>query len=161
MIQCPCGSASFTNCCESVIQLQSATTALSLMKSRYTAYCIGDAEYLYNTVQSKNRKHYNRNEIVQWSKENIWLKLEIIRCQNGTSTDTTGIVEFKAYYRDASGHEQIHHEISNFCKEHDRWFYVDGKFVPQKSQTSASTDRNALCPCGSGKKYKKCCLSLQ
>ena len=159
MTHCPCGSGTlYADCCESVIKHQSAATALALMKSRYTAYCIGDVDYLHNTTQAKNRKQHNKTEIAQWSSENSWIKLEIICCENGTIHDTTGTVEFKAYFKDANGHQQVHHEKSNFCKENGRWFYCDGQCVPQKTLANTDTTRNSLCPCGSGKKYKKCCL---
>ena len=44
------------------------------------------------------------------------------------------------------------HENSRFVKEQGQWFYVDGDL---KSQ--AKVGRNDPCPCGSGKKYKRCC----
>ena len=34
------------------------------------------------------------------------------------------------------------------------------KIIPQTT-TSSSPSRNATCPCGSGKKYKRCCLQKQ
>ena len=161
MTHCPCGSgALYAECCEPIINQKSAPTALTLMKSRYTAYCIGDADYLYNTVKFENRKQYNRKEIAQWSEENTWLRLEIIRIENGEIDQNTGTVEFKAYYKDARGQEHIHHEISSFFKENGSWFYRDGQFVPQKSLSSSITTRNELCSCDSGKKYKKCCLLM-
>lgn len=159
MSNCPCGSGkSYVDCCESIIKNQSATTALSLMRSRYTAYCNCDVDYLLNTVKWENRKQYNRSEIAQWSKENTWTKLEIIRFEKGEINDTNGIVEFKAFYNDAKGLEHIHHEISTFSKDNGSWFYVDGKFVSQKTNSTQNVDRNSPCPCGSGKKYKKCCM---
>jgi SEC-C motif-containing protein len=126
------------------------------MKSRFTAYCIADVDYLYKTLISYKRKQHNKADIAQWSKENQWIKLEIINCEQGGLNDSIGIVTFKAYYKDAQGQEQIHHEKSSFCKENGQWYYIDGQFNPQ-SQLS-TINRNAQCPCGSGKKHKKCCL---
>jgi SEC-C motif-containing protein len=53
----------------------------------------------------------------------------------------------------------IHHEVAEFKKEEGTWFFVDGhapKYEQVKRQ-GAKIGRNAPCPCGSGKKYKKCC----
>jgi SEC-C motif-containing protein len=59
-------------------------------------------------------------------------------------------VEFKAYYRDGEG-IKILHEKSKFITEDDIWKYKDGELYNSKVQ------RNESCPCGSGKKFKKCC----
>ena len=34
-----------------------------------------------------------------------------------------------------------------------------GRYIPQEPATSTKVDRNAPCPCGSGRKYKVCCGS--
>ena len=91
------------------------------------------------------RKQYSKTEILKWSKSNTWIKLEVLN-----SSDK--IVEFKAYYLDEKLNATIHHEKSTFKKEGTVWFYVDGDL---KSQ--AKVGRNDPCPCGSGKKYKRCC----
>ncbi len=159
MIVCPCGSGSlYGNCCEPLIRNESASTALELMKSRYTAYCMGEVDYLYITASIKNRNDFNRSEIEQWSKENTWNNLEIIGSEKGGRSDNTGTVEFKAYFTDAKGQDQIHHEKSRFCKENDKWVYIDGIFEPRTVASAVKTSRNSPCPCGSGKKFKNCCL---
>lgn len=38
-------------------------------------------------------------------------------------------VEFKAYFVDEDGNEQIHHELSTFKMIQNRWYYVSGKFL--------------------------------
>ncbi|WP_411751462.1 SEC-C metal-binding domain-containing protein, partial [Serratia sp. (in: enterobacteria)] len=45
--------------------------------------------------------------------------------------------------------ESAMHERSRFLRLEQRWYYIDG--------TKPQPGRNAICPCGSGKKYKKCC----
>ncbi|MGI9280290.1 MAG: SEC-C metal-binding domain-containing protein [Endozoicomonas sp.] len=47
--------------------------------------------------------------------------------------------------------EEAHHECSDFIKEQGRWYFIYPG-IPAKLP-----GRNAPCPCGSGKKYKKCC----
>lgn len=159
MKQCPCGSGSlYADCCGPVIYSRSAPTAAVLMKSRYTAYYIGDVDYLCATARNQKQDAYTRAEIERWSKENIWTGLEIISCQQGGMNDTVGTVEFKAHFKDADGVSQTHYERSRFMKENGSWFYVDGVFEPKKTITAPKTERNAPCPCGSGKKYKNCCL---
>jgi len=52
-----------------------------------------------------------------------------------------------------------HHEISRFLKKDGNWYFVDGQLVPPKPEIrkQPKVGRNEPCPCGSGKKFKKCC----
>lgn len=122
-VLCFCGSAiSFQDCCQKyIIGTQIAPTALALMKSRYSAYCTHQADYLWNTTYISQRKYYFKTDIFNWAVANEWQKLEII-------TFTENTVEFKAYFLDENNQNQIHHEFSTFVKENESWFYVDGKF---------------------------------
>lgn len=123
MTNCYCGTTlSFENCCQPLIKgIQKAITAEQLMRSRYSAYCTQAAAYLIETTYFTTRKFHKKSEILEWSKSNSWLKLEII-----TSNERT--VEFKAYYVDENAKAQVHHEKSSFVLENGNWFYVDGIF---------------------------------
>ncbi len=118
---CFCGSViPFQECCQKYIDgLQKAPTALALMKSRYSAYCTHQADYLLNTTHILRRKYYSKAAILNWAAANEWQKLEIITFSNNT-------VEFKAYFIDENKQNQIHHEFSTFKQENGSWFYVDG-----------------------------------
>ncbi len=158
MTDCPCCSGkSYAECCQPIINTESASTALNLMRSRYTAYKTGQAEYLYKTTHPKTRGQYKLNEIEDWSKENNWIKLEIISIEHGNINDTRGIVEFKAYYKNKNEVIEMLHERSTFLKENKQWFYLDGIINPPKIDLMKKVLRNDPCPCGSGKKQKKCC----
>lgn len=158
MAKCPCGSKkNYNECCEAVIKNTSATTALALMRSRYTAYQSGKANYILDTTHAKTKAQHNLESIAKWSRENTWVKLEVISVEHGRINDDQGIVEFKAYYTDKEGNAQVHHEKSIFLKENKKWYYVEGGFNPQPVDLSKKVSRNDPCPCGSGKKHKKCC----
>jgi SEC-C motif-containing protein len=122
-VQCFCGSGNyFTACCKPYIKgVSKAPTAEALMRSRYSAYAVHNADYLWETTVLKERRHHDKAAILQWAKSNQWLKLEILR-----ATET--IVEFKAYYLDNFLKAQVHHEKSLFVKENGSWFYVDGEY---------------------------------
>jgi len=68
------------------------------------------------------------------------------------------VVEFRALYT-ANGEFCNHHERSVFRRENGDWRFVDGDFVAEKpiEREEPKVGRNDPCPCGSGKKYKKCC----
>jgi len=122
-VTCFCGSAiRFQDCCQKYIDgREKAPTALALMKSRYAAYATHQADYLWDTTHSSQRKYYSKADILNWAKANEWQKLEIIAATENT-------VEFKAYFLDENKQNQIHHEFSTFIKENGSWFYMDGKF---------------------------------
>jgi SEC-C motif domain protein len=123
MTNCFCGaSVSFENCCEPYIKgSKNALTAETLMRSRYSAFATGAADYLVNTTHSSKRKLHNKSEILAWSQLNQWLRLEILAV-----TETT--VTFNAYYLDGNLKAQIHYEHSTFKLENGKWFYVDGEY---------------------------------
>lgn len=83
-----------------------------------------------------------------------WLGLDVLVCHAGGTDDTEGTVEFVARYSH-EGRPGSLHEISHFHKENDQWLYVSGEFPRTPQQVK--TGRNDPCPCGSGKKFKKCC----
>ena len=95
MKNCYCGAdKSFESCCNPFIEgVQFPTSPEELMRSRYTAYVIQNANYLMATTHNSQRKYYSVSEILEWSKSNTWLKLEVITAHENR-------VEFKAYYLD-------------------------------------------------------------
>lgn len=123
MSNCYCGnSIPFQDCCEPYIKgIANALTAEKLMRSRYSAFATGAADYLVNTTDISKRRLHNKKDILAWSQANKWLKLEVL-----ASTETT--VTFKAYYLDENLNAQVHYEHSTFKLENDKWFYVDGEY---------------------------------
>jgi SEC-C motif-containing protein len=152
---CFCGSNSeYPLCCGQYHQgVKTAPTAEALMRSRFSAFVLHLEDYLLATWDKSNRPA--RVDFSQDSTE--WQRLEIIGCKKGNAGDSKGIVEFKAYYL-INGEEFVLHEISRFTNRQGKWLYLDGtvKSIAQPGQLT-NKGLNALCSCGSGKKYKRCC----
>lgn len=144
-MQCYCSSKKeFSECCEPYLSgVSYPSTALELMRSRYSAYVLGNGGYIVKTTVKENRYEDDLELIEEYSKSVTWLGLEILHVEKN-------VVEFKAYYIDANG-LKVQHEKSNFIYEDGVWLYRDGKMYNSK------IERNEPCPCQSGKKYKKCC----
>lgn len=158
MSQCPCGSGrDFEACCGPIIAGAEAPTAEALMRARYTAFSSGALDYLHSTLAPEAREDYSPEETEKWARESQWRGLEILSTEAGGEGDEIGVVEFIARYR-VGGKDFAHHELSRFRREEGRWAYVDG-LIPKPKQRIVETKigRNDPCPCGSGKKYKKCC----
>ena len=120
---CYCGTGkAFIECCQPYISgNEKAPTAEALMRSRYSAYAVHDAEYLWQTTALKERRHHSKAAMLDWAKSNQWLKLEVLN-----ATETT--VEFKAYYLDERLRAQVHHEKSTFINEGGSWYYADREY---------------------------------
>ena len=121
---CPCCSGKlYEECCKPFHSEEKfAPTAEKLMRSRFSAFAIPNSEYLWKTTLPSKRKFHDKNDLESWGKENIWTKLEIIQSSEKE-------VEFKAYFTDKFGKENIHHEFSTFKKVDKKWYYVSGKFL--------------------------------
>ena len=121
---CPCCSGKlYEECCQPFHSEEKfAPSAEKLMRSRFSAFAIPNSEYLWKTTLPSKRKFHDKNDLESWGKENIWTKLEIIQSSEKE-------VEFKAYFTDKFGKENIHHEFSTFKKVDKKWYYVSGKFL--------------------------------
>jgi len=120
--KCPCGSGKkYKECCFKYHKGTNAKNALELMKSRYSAYVVGDASYIIKTTH-KSSPHFEKDKkrwiesIKDFSKSNF-KKLEIIEFIDG---EKEAYVEFKVYIDD-----YIMQEKSLFIKE-DKWYYIKG-----------------------------------
>jgi SEC-C motif-containing protein len=157
---CPCGSGTaFASCCGPYLSGTSfPDTAEKLMRSRYSAYTIHQIDYIGQTNDPRFRDSFDPEAALAWARESEWLGLEIVATREGKPGDATGEVEFKARYK-RDGKEHKHHEVSLFTwfSKDKRWYYTDGKDILEPIRAEPKTGRNDPCPCGSGKKFKKCC----
>lgn len=161
-MNCPCGNKiSYEKCCGKYIAgVEQAPTPEHLMRARYTAYTLAEVGFLKESYDPRFRKDFDEKAATQWSKQSKWLGLEVLRCEGGGKNERQGTVEFIARYS-VEGKEYPHHEIAEFRKDEgdERWYFVDG-VAPKKSpvkRDEPKIGRNDPCPCGSGKKHKKCC----
>lgn len=119
---CPCGSGlSLERCCGPRHRgAAPADSAEALMRSRYSAYALGLADYLLATWHPSTRPA--RLDLAE-APVPRWIGLTVRRHQS-TGPDSAE-VEFVARYR-IQGRAQRLHETSRFLREAGRWWYVDG-----------------------------------
>ena len=162
MDPCPCGSEkAYDACCEPLIAgNQAAESAEALMRARYSAYVKEQVAFILDTTHPSQRDQYTDHGIRRWARNSEWRGLTILATDGGTANDDTGTVEFVAEYLD-KGRRQRHHEIAQFQRLEGAWYFYDGQApIPQTVVRSApKVGRNAPCPCGSGRKFKKCCAA--
>lgn len=128
-LACPCGRLDaarrrpldYRQCCGRYLddwQGTPAPDAQSLMRSRYTAFVLGRADYLRATWDAAHAP-----AALDLDASAKWLGLELRghRAVDGDHAE----VEFVARYRVAGRAVRLH-ERSRFVRRQGRWFYVDG-----------------------------------
>lgn len=133
------------------------------MRSRYSAFVTKNIDYLLATYRSilpeymrdaEDAEHISALQHTMASTE--WLGLMILDTHIDKKNTTKGFVEFVAFFRDKTTHEnkipfaQLH-EKSTFTRRDNQWFYTTGDI-----QEDIKIQRNMPCFCGSNKKFKRC-----
>ena len=124
------------------------------MRARFSAYNTADIDFLEESLHPDGRDDFDPEATRTWAESSEWKSLEILETSAGGKDDKVGIVSFTASYVDADGKLHKHSERSRFKKSTGAWYFCDGQSI-----TPNKTGRNDPCPCGSGKKYKKCCAA--
>lgn len=129
---CPCGSGeAYAACCGPLLRAEAlAETAESLMRSRYSAFVVGDVDHLLRTWHPRTRP--SRLDL---DDELHWTGLEVEAVAGGGPDDTTGLVEFRARWA-VHGRTGELHELSRFERRAGRWLYVDGDTDPRGGATA-------------------------
>ncbi len=157
---CPCGSSKpYSDCCRPLISGERrADTAEQIMRSRYTAFVKKELAWLRDSLHPGHRTDYDEASTRAWAERAEWHGLEILRTENGGPADQEGTVEFVASFTE-NRVRQEHHELASFQRTNGAWYYTSGKLLPPRPvvRQTPKAGRNDPCPCGSGKKFKKCC----
>jgi len=120
--RCPCGSGDrFDGCCEPLLRGVPAATAERLMRSRYTAFVVGDARHLARSWHPRTRP----DDLVLDPAQR-WTGLQILATEAGTGADAEGVVEFRARWQRGPNDGELH-ERSRFVRRAGRWCYLDGE----------------------------------
>jgi SEC-C motif-containing protein len=148
---CPCGSQKpYTHCCQPLLAGQAhAPTPEALMRSRYTAFCRDNVDYLIATHHPSQRRPGLATQLQETIDTTVWLGLKVIDAPAPAAGNPHGFVEFAAFYKNPEPAQL--HERSKFIRENGRWYYQTGALLPP-----VTLPRNEPCWCGSGKKYKLC-----
>ncbi|WP_369598881.1 YchJ family protein [Arthrobacter sp.] len=97
-------------------------TAEALMRSRFSAFAVGDASYLLHTWHPSTRP-----ASLQLDADQQWYLLEILGTSAGGLFDSQGVVSFRAHYRSAANRKLKDSltETSSFVREGRQWLYVE------------------------------------
>jgi SEC-C motif-containing protein len=154
---CPCGSGKlFDACCAPLLAGErKAATAEELMRSRFTAHVAHDYRYLHFTHHPTASLPY-----VEETDDSpvVWTKLVVHSHELGKQPDLA-YVDFSAYFTEQDQQGALH-EKSEFRRLDGAWLFTRPvRQGPAPVKAAVKVGRNDPCPCGSGKKYKQCCLA--
>ncbi len=90
------------------------------MRSRYSAFACGDADYLFRTWHPRTRP-----ADMTVDADIVWTSLEVTDTEAGGVDDERGQVEFTAWF-ESDGRRDAMHERSRFERRRGRWLYVRG-----------------------------------
>ncbi|WP_026117760.1 YchJ family protein [Nocardiopsis alkaliphila] len=118
---CPCGRPhGYGTCCGRMhVGTARAVTAEDLMRSRYSAFVVGDQAYLLRSWHPDTRPAR-----VGLDRRTLWTGLEILGTTEGTPFHKEGTVEFRARYREGGRDEELR-EHSRFRRHEGEWVYLD------------------------------------
>lgn len=137
---CPCLSGKeYTACCGAIIGgRHTAPTAEALMRSRYSAFVKGEIDYLKDSLHPEHRADFDPISTKNLADNAQWLGLRIINTRGGGKDDQEGTVEFIATFR-MDGVTYEHHELGEFNRLNDIWYYTDGKVILPNTEQRQST----------------------
>ncbi|MDQ1122474.1 YchJ family protein [Microbacterium trichothecenolyticum] len=114
---CPCGAGTFGTCCGPLLDGVPAPSAERLMRSRYTAFVVGDVRHLVRSWHPRTRP-----DDVAADDGTRWRGLVVEEAHEEGDAAT---VTFRAAWT-ARGDDGVLREHSRFVRRGGRWVYVDG-----------------------------------
>lgn len=115
--ECPCGGGAFGRCCGPILEGAPAPSAERLMRSRYTAFAVGDRAHLTRSWHARTRP-----DEIDVDDGTSWRGLVI---EHAEEDGDAAVVAFRATWRQHGVDGELR-ERSRFVRRGGRWVYVDG-----------------------------------
>ncbi len=159
---CPCGSSlDYENCCKPYHDGQAIPTAEAMVRARFSAFSHHIYDFIIETTHPAYRDEVEDSNIADNMQGIIWHQLHIQDCSQEPASNGEGTLDtvtFSAVY-EINGNVYNLSEKSYFQEQDGTLYYLEGISHRPEGYRRAEpkVGRNDPCPCGSGKKYKKCC----
>ncbi|WP_345917418.1 YchJ family protein [Cobetia crustatorum] len=150
---CPCQPAissawRYDDCCQPIhADICCADSPERLMRARFSAFCLGLTDFLIDSWDTTSCPSRASLEALGPR----WLALEVIESEQ---CGNDGMVRFQATFFEQGNFQQLQ-ELSRFRHDGHHWRYIDG----DATWLTLNVGRNDACPCQSGKKMKRCCMT--
>jgi SEC-C motif-containing protein len=127
-LPCPCGSGvKFKRCCRQYHRGTPVPNALLLMKARYSAYAVGDANFVMDTTHPLNSEFQPDRDLWARALQGYCRATQFtaLTIREFVDGDARASVTFHATMQQGSD-DLSFAERSTFVREDDRWLYRDG-----------------------------------
>ena len=125
------------------------------MRSRFTAHVAGDEAYLHRTYLPTASTPYVASAKPEVA--SAWTRL-VVHAHEAGKNPATAYVDFSAYHLEGESEGALH-EKSEFVQRNGEWIFARPiRQGPAPIKAQPKVGRNDPCPCGSGRKFKHCCL---
>ena len=98
------------------------------MRSRYSAFALGEVDHLLRTQPSEEPEDARRRALLETCRQVRWQRLEILATEAGGPTDRIGTVTFRAHYRQGAV-RGVMQERSRFGRRGESlegdWLYLE------------------------------------
>ncbi|GAB96368.1 SEC-C motif-containing protein [Kineosphaera limosa] len=127
---CPCGApATYDACCGPLHRgAEHADTAEQLMRSRYSAFAVGESDYLLRTWHPRTRP-----ASLTLDPRRRWTGLDVRSTQAGEAGSDAGVVSYRVRSVAPDGTPGGFSETARFARRGRRWVYVDGDITSGRS----------------------------
>ena len=125
------------------------------MRARFTAHVAHNFKFLHDSHGPTAGTPYAAEEGVPTM---TWTKL-VVHSHEEAPGGEKAFVDFSAYGTEEEV-EKVLHEKAEFRRVDGHWLYQrEARLGPAPFKSAEpKVGRNEPCPCGSGKKFKHCCL---
>ena len=117
-----------------------------------------EVDFLQESLHPDSRGDSDPAGARDWAENSTWHGLQVLATEAGGSADDAGTVEFIASYT-YDGQDKQYREVAEFERVERRWYFRAGRPAVKQPivRDEPKIGRNDACPCGSGRKYKRCC----
>ena len=132
---CPCGAkATIDKHCLPIIEGKAKPeTAERLMRARFTAYSMGDVDFLIRTTAAEFREKLDADELEEYCDSIRCISLKVLATEAGGPKDETGVVKFHASLM-VNDKRTLHSEVSHFHREGGDWVYAEDPGEPEDGE---------------------------
>ena len=153
---CPCTSGHpYAQCCRPIhADICVASEPEQVVRARFAAQVLGDVGFFRQSIVRQHRHSPAVDEFAAMIGQQRYKAITI------TSSTKTGWLKRRAtvvcrIYQRSGKRLATHAERIHLAREAHAWRVVDIDLIT--AEPKPRLGRNAPCPCGSGKKYKRCC----
>lgn len=154
---CPCGSNQpYIDCCQLVhADIKCASLPEQIIRARFAAMSMGNMDFFAESIVEEHRHLLDGDRVLKEIRRLEFHSVEIRKVERKGLLRRRATV-YSRHARSKHGVIATHTERTYLRRESRAWRVENIEINPPADAVS-KIGRNVSCPCGSGRKYKRCC----